>query len=239
LNFLNKFDSNIYVSQGTIFKVLDIDILLEVFASFPDKGFILSIKKELLINIETYPNNLLLLDWVPQNDLLGHHKVKVFITHGGINSILESLYHAKPMIVVGTTIDQVNGAVVVDYRKLGKGISKNSDLTKENLIAYISELLSNPVYTENCKFAQKLVKEKPGKETFYYWLNYTLEFGYEHLLIPAYSEYNFIELYNVDIIFLLVCLVALLFCMVNWSLKKLYMKIFTKNVFVSEKKKED
>ena len=239
LDFLNKFNSNIYVSQGTIFKVLDTDVMFEVFESFPEIGFILSIKKELIDSVETYPKNLLILDWAPQNDLLGHHKVKVFITHGGLNSILESLYHAKPMIVVGTSIDQVNGAVVVDYRKLGKGIMKNSDLTKENLIAYISELLSNQVYTDNCKFAQKLVKEKSGKETFYYWLNYTLEYGYEHLLIPAYSDYNFLELHNVDIIFILVCIIALLFYLVFCSLKKLYMKIYTKIISVSGKKKTD
>ena len=45
-----------------------------------------------------------------QNDLLGDQRVKAFITHGGLNSILESIYHSQPMIVIGTSIDQVNSA---------------------------------------------------------------------------------------------------------------------------------
>ena len=45
------------------------------------------------------------MSWVSQNDLLGNEKIKIFITHGGLNGILESIYHTKPMIVIGTCID--------------------------------------------------------------------------------------------------------------------------------------
>jgi hypothetical protein len=227
-DFLKKHESNIYVSQGTITKVLDINILYEVFETFPEIGFVLSLKKELIVNVKPAPKNVLLQEWVSQNDLLGHPMIKLFITHGGVNSILESLYHAKPMIVVGTSIDQVNGAVVVDYRKYGKGITSNSDITKENLIALIPEVLNNPIYKQNVLFAQKLVKEKDGKETFYYWLNYTLEYGYKHLIVPAYSEYNFIQLYNVDVFLILIFLVFILFKLISWGVRRLYRRVCKK-----------
>ncbi len=29
------------------------------------------------------------VDWTPQNDLLGDSRVKAFVTHGGLNSIYE------------------------------------------------------------------------------------------------------------------------------------------------------
>jgi UDP:flavonoid glycosyltransferase YjiC (YdhE family) len=235
-DFLNKFEKNIYVSQGTITKVLDIDILFQVFRTFPKIGFILSIKKELLTNYREAPRNVLLLEWVPQNDLLGDPKINLFITHGGLNSILESLYHAKPMIVIGTSIDQVNGAVVVDYRKYGKGITKNSEITKENLIAYIQEVMGNPIYKKNCLFAQKLVHEKDGKETFYYWLNYTIEYGYEHLLVPAYTEYSFIELYNIDVILVIASLIYILYLIIIFLIKKLFKKILERKQATTKEK---
>ena len=28
-------------------------------------------------------SNTKIMDWIPQNDLIGHHKTKLFITHGG------------------------------------------------------------------------------------------------------------------------------------------------------------
>lgn len=43
-------------------------------------------------------HNVKLVKWMPQNDLLGHEKIKVFVTHGGRNSIEESAYHGVPLL---------------------------------------------------------------------------------------------------------------------------------------------
>jgi hypothetical protein len=226
VKFLDRFDSVVYVSQGTITKALRLDVLMEVFEHFSNIGFILSLKKEFIDSIKNVPKNVLLLDWVPQNDLLGHTKVKAFITHGGLNSILESLYHAKPLIVFGTSIDQVNGAVMVEYRKYGKAITSNSDITNENLIRLISLVMNDDSFKTNCVFASKLVKEKDGKETFHFWLNYSLEFGYEHLLIPAYSKLNFFQLYNVDVGLTYLFIFYIIWKLFFWVLKRIFRKCF-------------
>ena len=39
-----------------------------------------------------------LLSWLPQNDILGHPKTRLFIGHAGLNGIFESTYHGVPMI---------------------------------------------------------------------------------------------------------------------------------------------
>jgi len=39
-----------------------------------------------------------LLPWLPQNDILGHPKTRLFIGHAGLNGIFESTYHGVPMI---------------------------------------------------------------------------------------------------------------------------------------------
>ena len=54
-----------------------------------------------------------LMDWVPQNDVLGHPAVKAFLSHAGINSIYEAAYQAVPVVSVPLIADQVNNAVLV------------------------------------------------------------------------------------------------------------------------------
>ena len=44
------------------------------------------------------PDNVMALEWLPQNELLAHPKTKLFITHCGNNGQFEALYHAVPMI---------------------------------------------------------------------------------------------------------------------------------------------
>lgn len=51
-------------------------------------------------------NNTLLLDWMPQNDLLGHPKTKVFVAHGGTNGVQKVLYHGVPVVGIPLFFDQ-------------------------------------------------------------------------------------------------------------------------------------
>ena len=44
------------------------------------------------------PKNVMLSKWLPQQDVLGHPNVKLFITHGGQSSFQESLCHQKPVV---------------------------------------------------------------------------------------------------------------------------------------------
>jgi len=48
--------------------------------------------------------------WLPQNDLLGHPATRAFLTHGGIHSLYEAVYHAVPMVVVPIGADQPDNA---------------------------------------------------------------------------------------------------------------------------------
>lgn len=67
------------------------------------------------------------MNWVPQNDFLGQDKIVGFIIHGGLNSLLESIYYGNPLICIGTSIYQNNNAVIVEYRKIGIKITMEKD----------------------------------------------------------------------------------------------------------------
>ncbi|KAG8456718.1 hypothetical protein GDO86_002483 [Hymenochirus boettgeri] len=55
--------------------------------------------------------NVKLMDWVPQNDLLGHPKVRLLVTHGGINSLQEAVYHGVPVLGIPLFGDQHDNLV--------------------------------------------------------------------------------------------------------------------------------
>lgn len=40
------------------------------------------------------------VEWTPQNDLLGDGRVRAFVTHGGLNSIYEARPHPKPPLCI-------------------------------------------------------------------------------------------------------------------------------------------
>ncbi|KAF7665987.1 hypothetical protein LDENG_00123960 [Lucifuga dentata] len=54
----------------------------------------------------TLGSNTLVMDWLPQNDLLGHPKTRVFVAHGGTNGIQEAIYHGVPLVGLPLMFDQ-------------------------------------------------------------------------------------------------------------------------------------
>jgi glucuronosyltransferase len=63
------------------------------------------------------PTNVLLTVWAPQQDLLGHWNLKVFVTHGGLSSIIEVICHNTVLVGSPFNGDQfANVAIVVQNR---------------------------------------------------------------------------------------------------------------------------
>ena len=55
--------------------------------------------------MEDKPDNVKLIKWAPQQDVLGHPKVKLFVTHGGQSSTQETLCHEMPAVSINVTLD--------------------------------------------------------------------------------------------------------------------------------------
>ena len=89
----------IYVSFGTVFQSQYMSeasrkIFVNVFGSLKQKV----IWKWETDDMEDRPENVKLMKWLPQQDILGHPNTKLFITHGGLNSFQETLCHQKPVV---------------------------------------------------------------------------------------------------------------------------------------------
>ena len=52
------------------------------------------------------PENVLIKTSLPQNDMLAHPNLKVFVTHGGLLSTQEALFHKVPLVGMPISNDQ-------------------------------------------------------------------------------------------------------------------------------------
>ena len=131
---------------------------------------------------KSIPSHIKLMRWIPQNDLLGHPKVKLFITHGGANGQFEALYNSVPMITMPMFADQPYNA----RRAEVKGISLTvniRELKADILVSSIREILFNNSYQENIDRLSQLYRSRPMTPTqrAAYWVDHILEFGGDHM----------------------------------------------------------
>ncbi|EPB80685.1 UDP-glucoronosyl and UDP-glucosyl transferase [Ancylostoma ceylanicum] len=133
---------------------------LDAFATFTD--YVILWKDDTHVN-SSYPN-IYFRDWVPQVDLLADGRVKLFITHGGMNSMQESLLFGIPMITVPLFADQDSNAAVAAERGFSVNLSKFS-VTKEKVIDAINKVLGKDgeesTYTQKVRQAARLLKGSP------------------------------------------------------------------------------
>ena len=130
------------------------------------------------------PDNVRTFDSIPQNDLLGHPKCRLFITHLGIHGMTESIYHGVPMVGLPLGLDQhSNGALVRAYQ-YGRTLNIHS-FTEMQLFRTIRTVL-NGDYGNKTKAASAILKSLPsGSDAAVYWIEHVIKHGGGHLRSSA------------------------------------------------------
>ncbi|XP_076050354.1 UDP-glucosyltransferase 2-like [Oratosquilla oratoria] len=179
------------------------------------------------------PPNVRISKWLPQQDILGHPKLRAFFSHGGLHSVQEAVFHGAPVLGMPLFSDQMTNinagvrqgwAVMLDWKTL----------TEEKLLASLKAVMEDSSLLENSKRVAILARDQPmtPSEVVGYWTEYVIKHGgAAHLQSPA-ADMNWFYKYNWDVwitIITTVCvvigmsLVTLLWCLRKYfhaSIKK-------------------
>ncbi|XP_051539723.1 UDP-glucuronosyltransferase 2C1-like [Myxocyprinus asiaticus] len=134
-------------------------------------------------------NNTLLLQWIPQNDLLGHSKTRAFVAHGGTNGLYEAIYHGVPVLGLPLLFDQLDNIV----RLQARGAARMLDVatcTSEEFLEALSDILENPAYRQNMRRLSELHRDQPQHplDKAMFWIEFVLRNkGATHLHAEAYN----------------------------------------------------
>ncbi|KAH8249256.1 hypothetical protein KR032_007659, partial [Drosophila birchii] len=172
-------------------------IFLKVFGSLKQR-ILWKFEDETLPDL---PSNVRLQKWLPQNDILAHPNVKVFINHGGLFGTQEALYHGVPMLGMPVHADQYSN--VNQGKQVGYGLALDlRTFTEEELRQALKELLENPKYRINTERASRIFRDRPlgAMDTAMYWIEYVIEHRGAPYLVTAGVNLPWYQFYLLDII---------------------------------------
>lgn len=166
----------IYMSFGSSIKSTGlpknvIDVFFKVISNMP-YDFIWKFESD---NLPSKPTNLFTAKWLPQQDILRHPNIKLFVTQGGLQSWEESLYAKVPVVVIPMLRDQHGNARNIE--EIGMGvIVKYAELTYEALEAAIQEVIQNDSYKTTTKRLYDIATDQPmtGVDKAVWWVEYML-----------------------------------------------------------------
>ncbi|XP_051998257.1 UDP-glucuronosyltransferase 1A5-like isoform X3 [Xyrauchen texanus] len=166
---------------------------------------------------ENAPKNVKLMKWLPQNDLLGHPKVKAFITHGGSHGIYEGICNAVPMVMLPLFGDQGDNV----QRLVSRGVAETLsiyDITSEKLLVALRKVINDKSYKEKMTKLSAIHRDRPIEplDLAVFWTEFVMRHkGADHLR-PAAHELNWIQYHCLDVIgFLILILVTVIFVTVK------------------------
>ncbi|XP_034029259.1 UDP-glucuronosyltransferase 2C1-like [Thalassophryne amazonica] len=162
------------------------EIFASAFASLPQKVLWRHTGKRPV----TLGNNTMLVDWLPQNDLLGHPKTRILVSHGGTNGLYEAIYHGVPVLGVPLIFDQHDNMVRMTAREVAEVVDV-TNLDVESLTKALKNLLDlEKPYRENMQKLSQIHRDKPLKpiDSATFWMEYVMRHkGAPHLRTESYK----------------------------------------------------
>ncbi|XP_017132690.1 UDP-glucosyltransferase 2 [Drosophila elegans] len=180
----NATNGVVYFSMGSYVKSTDLPpektaLILKAFGQ---------LKQQVIWKFENdsigdLPSNVMIKKWMPQNDILAHPNVKLFITHGGIFGTQEGIYWGVPMLCIPLYGDQHRNTI----KSVREGYARSlvfSKLTTDDLVRNIETLIRDPQYKRSALQVSERFRDNPihplDEATF--WIEYTIRHrGARHL----------------------------------------------------------
>ncbi|XP_059470049.1 UDP-glycosyltransferase UGT5-like [Neocloeon triangulifer] len=233
-------DGAIYFSmgsnlKGTLFPEEQRKALVQAFADLPQR----ILWKWETDSIPDQPKNVKVATWMPQQEILAHPNVKLFITHGGLLGAQEAMYHGIPLIGIPVFGDQHLNVKRAEQSGYGLKLDLN-DINKRNVLFAIHQALHDNKISVEAKRRSKVFHDQPETplERAIFWVEYVLRHkGAPHLRSASldlhWTQVALLDVYAVIILFIFISLFIPYFLV-----KKICCKSKANNSVQSKKKKQ-
>ncbi|GAB0099705.1 hypothetical protein DMENIID0001_155920 [Sergentomyia squamirostris] len=143
-------NSLIFFSLGTNVKswMLGEEIIqkfVEAFRQLPQYTILWKFDTDKIPNM---PKNVIIKNWVPQNDILSHPNAKLFMSHCGLLSSLEATWQGVPVLAVPIFLDQNTNAAELIRAGLSESINIRK-FTPEEVKNLILKMMTSNKYHKN------------------------------------------------------------------------------------------
>ncbi|CAL4065300.1 unnamed protein product, partial [Meganyctiphanes norvegica] len=176
------------------------------------------------------PANVATYKWLPQQDMLGHPKTILFISHCGNFGLQEAKYHGVPVLGVPISMDQPRNAQRMARKGYGTVLNWE-EITVDTIVQSINNIINNPVYRnrlQEVSLSLKDQKESPAERGLW-WVEYAIrnkDKGYMHY---SGKKLGFFQYHLLDIFFVLTS-IAILFIYLNYWIIKIMLKLLRQRV---------
>lgn len=149
--------------------------------------------------------------WIPQIPLLSHNKTVLFISHGGLKSLEETLCFGVPMIGMAMFAEQPRNTAVAAKKGFGIYLDK-TNLNKETVLNAILTILNNSSYKANVQKMNNFLRDKiiNPRKLAKFWMSFALK--HDSKAVQRHTRQNrpdcFIYGENYDILLLVILLVC-------------------------------
>ena len=151
----------LYISLGTAFndKTEFYNMCFKAFAN-TDWQVVQSIGNRLSVEkFDPVPDNFVVAPYVPQLDVL--KRADLFVTHGGMNSVMEGLSYGVPLVVVPQSGEQMLSAQRVE--QLGAGLAIHPrDINAFTLKQAVDQIHSHSSYCKSAHSIQEDIQRAGG-----------------------------------------------------------------------------
>ncbi|XP_047513568.1 UDP-glucosyltransferase 2-like [Pieris napi] len=157
---------------------------------------------------DNIPSNVHLVKWAPQQSILAHPNLKLFISHGGQLSTIEAIHFGVPIISIPVCGDQMINSVTLKNKGYGISVDLSGTRLASDLLAAINTMNANPKYKMKAKALSEAFltrQQNPGEELVF-WVEYVVKTGGATFLrSPALSIPIYKKLYLDLIALIFIC----------------------------------
>nr|QPA18382.1 UDP-gluconosyltransferase [Trialeurodes vaporariorum] len=152
--------------------------------------------------------------WLPQQKVLAHPKVKLFITQGGLQSFQEAVHFGVPMVGVPWYGDQFLNVEKIVSSGIGVRLDSEDLTNAQRVRKSVSSVLTDPRYSEKMKRHSEISRDFSAQsmDNAVWYLEHVTKFGGADHLRPKSAGTSYFSFFCWDILAFILMLASVIIC---------------------------